>query len=113
MATRPLPPRASSVADVGEGSRPRTSVRRCAVLKCDKTPSQQVIATEFTRAGCRVIIRRRVSVGTHVTLALPNLVEAHGSVAWSIDHTLGIDFRYALEPSVLAQIAGSGRMARG
>lgn len=60
---------------------PRVSLRRRAVLKCDNTPTQHVIATDITRIGCRVIIQRRVSVGTFVTLVIPDFVEVFGWVA--------------------------------
>lgn len=84
------------------------NLRLRTVLKCDKTPTQQVIATDVTRSGCRAIIQRRVSVGTFVTLAIPGFVEVFGSVAWSNDHTLGIDFSHTLSRAVLEHIVRLG-----
>lgn len=86
----------------------RVTVRLSAVLKCDRTPTQQVIATDITRSGCRVIIQRRVSVGTFVTLAIPSYVDVFGWIAWSDDRVLGIDFSHALPPAVLAHIVRLG-----
>lgn len=111
MATQPLLSRPSGVLDINERTQPRVSLRLIAVLKCDKTPIQQVIATDITRSGCRVLIHQRVSVGTFVTLAIPTFVEMFGWVAWSNDHALGIDFSHTLPPAVLAHVVGLGRIA--
>lgn len=99
------------VSGLDERAERRVSLRLRAVLKCDKTPTQQVIATDFTRTGCRAVIQRRVSVGTFVTLAIPTFVEVFGWVAWSTDHALGINFSHNLPPPVLAHVVGLGSVA--
>ena len=103
-----LPSRPQDASSFDERAERRVSLRLCAVLKCDKTPLQQVIATDMTRTGCRAIIQRRVSVGTFVTLAIPTFVEVSGWVAWSTDHALGINFSHALPPAVLAHVVKLG-----
>lgn len=65
----------------------------------------------MTRSGCRVLIQRRVSVGTFVTLVIPTFVEVFGWVAWSNDHALGIDFSHTLPSAVLAHVVELGRIA--
>ena len=109
MATRPdFYDAASDVSGLDERRDSRVSVRLSAILKCDRTPTQRVIATDITRSGCRVIIQRRVSVGTFVTLAIPSYVDIFGWVIWSDDRALGIDFSHALPPAVLAHIVRLG-----
>jgi hypothetical protein len=108
MAVQLTPADASHVPGLDERTEPRLSLRLRAVLKCDKTPAQQVIATDITRTGCRSMIQRRVSVGTFVTLEIPDFVEVFGWVAWGNDYAVGIDFSHALPPAVLAHIVGLG-----
>lgn len=96
------------VSSFDERAERRVSLRLRAVLKCDRTPIQEVIATDFTRTGCRAVIQRHVSVGTFVTLAIPTFVEVFGWVAWSTDHALGINFSHALPPAVLAHVVRLG-----
>ena len=101
-------PGASDILGLDERAAPRVGLRLRAVLKCDKTPTQQVIATDITRTGCRAAIQRRVSVGTFVTLAIPEFVEVFGWVAWSNDYALGINFSHTLPPAVLAHVVSLG-----
>lgn len=108
MAPKLTPTVSSDVPEADERREPRVSLRRRAVLKCDRTPTQQVIATDITRIGCRVVIQRRVSVGTFVTLFIPDFVEVFGWVAWSDDHALGIDFSHILPPAILVHIVSLG-----
>lgn len=79
-----------------------------ATLSCEKTPLQQVIATDITRLGCRVTLQQNISVGTFVTLAIPAFVELFGWVAWSGPHVAGIDFSHPLPPAVLEHVIRLG-----
>ena len=113
MATQLSLSALQDVSGLDERAEKRVSLRLRAVLRCDKTPTQQVIATDITRTGCRAIIQRRVTVGTFVTLAIPTFVEMFGWVAWSTDHALGISFSHALPPAVLDHVVGLGPVREG
>ena len=108
MATQPDISETSHASSVDGRRNQRVSVRLSAVLKCDRTPTQQIIVVDINRSGCVAIIKRQVNVGTFVTHAIPTYVDVFGWVVWSDDRFLGIDFSHALPPAVLAHILTLG-----
>jgi hypothetical protein len=97
--------------DVDERRAVRVATRLPAGLRCDKAPTQQVIVTDMTNNGCRITIDRRVTVGTFVTVTVPDFIEISGWVAWSSQTALGVDFSHPLPDAVRAHVVALGLLA--
>lgn len=86
----------------------RMPTRLRAGLRCDKAPTQQVVVTDMTNFGCRIEAIRKITVGTFVTVAIPEFVDIFGWVAWSTDTALGVDFSHPLPDAVRTHVVALG-----
>ncbi|MEI5688402.1 MULTISPECIES: PilZ domain-containing protein [Sphingomonas] len=70
-------------------------------LKFDEEPCT---ICDVTHLGCRVLLDRRVTVGTYVTIAMPQLTKLEGWIAWNRGHEVGVEFSHPLPASILDDI---------
>ena len=89
---------------IDERAEPRALLRLRAALKCQTTPSQDVFVVDLAQSGCRLLINRKVSVGTLVHLGIIGFADLPGWVAWSNTRSLGLNFCHRLPDAVMAHI---------
>lgn len=94
--------------EVDERRAARVPTHMLAELRCDRASAEQVIITDMTNFGCRVTVARLVTIGTFVTIAIPDFVEIPGWVAWSTDTALGVDFSHPLPDAVRVHVVALG-----
>lgn len=103
-----MPPAVTPPALVDERRAVRVPTELVAGLRWGEALPENVIVTDMTNFGCRIATICGVSIGTFVTVAIPEFVEIPGWVAWSTDTAMGVDFSHPLPDAVRAHVVALG-----
>ena len=80
-----------------------------AELKGERLDPTPVALTDISELGCQIASLQKISVGSFVTLTVPNTTSFTGWVAWKGEGAYGIDFAHPLLPAVVAPVVELGR----
>jgi hypothetical protein len=67
----------------------------------DATPVQ---VADVSRFGCRVCVSQKISIGSFVTVHVPEFTSFNGWVAWSRPGGMGLDWAHPLPQQVVDQL---------
>jgi hypothetical protein len=60
--------------------------------------------SDITHRGCRILLGHHITVGTYVTIDMPQLTKLEGWIAWNRGHEVGVEFSHPLPKDVLSDI---------
>ena len=103
MATKPSTAYPSWLAQE-ERKSDRVAVAWQATISSVKFDAETCAILDITQLGCRIALAHGVSVGTYVTIDLPQTVRLEGWVAWNRGGEIGVDFSHPLPAELLAGI---------
>jgi hypothetical protein len=87
----------------------RIQAQLTAELKGERLDPSSVTLTDVSELGCQIASAQKISVGSFVTLTVPNFTSFTGWVAWKGEGAYGIDFAHPLLPAVVERIVELGR----
>lgn len=110
MATKPNTSYPSWLAQE-ERKADRAAVSWQGTISSIKFDAEACLVQDITHLGCRIMLAHAVSVGTYVSIEIPQIASLEGWVAWNRGCEIGIDFSHPLPAEVLNEIIRRGDAA--
>jgi len=88
----------------GERQAERLTVKWEATVACMKFDPEPCAVLDITHLGCRLQLSRDVTVGTYITVRVPDFANIEGWVAWSKAQQIGVDFSHPLPAAIVSEI---------